>query len=150
MARQLELTELVSVLSKEHQEQRKRLADLIDALEKKAFDRGARLASEFDNSSIQHIVDEENVLLKLFIDTYGRKGADDAIRVFQQHRTMHRLADSISRTAIASPTELGSIPSDFDKLVRSHFEAEEKRIFPWALKAHETIRKQASRTSTKN
>lgn len=146
VARQLEFEELISVLSREHQEQRKRLAGLIDALEKKDYGRGAQLAKELDNSSIQHIVDEENVLLKLFIDTYGRKGSDDAIGVFQQHRTMHKLADSISKTAMASPKELGSIPSDFDKLVRSHFEAEEKHIFPWALKTHETIRKQASRT----
>lgn len=90
MARQLELGELISVLSKEHEEQRKRLSDLADVLEKKDYPRGAQLASEFDNSSIQHIVDEENVLLKLFIDAYGRKGADDAIKVFQQHRAISR------------------------------------------------------------
>jgi len=112
----------------------KRLEDLIQALARKDYARGAQLASEFDNSSIQHIVDEENVLLKLFIDAYGRRGADDAIKVFQQHRTMHKLADTISKRALSSPNELGSMSSEFEKLVRSHFEAEEERIFPWALK----------------
>lgn len=78
------------------------MADVIDVLAKKDYQRGARLASEFDNSSIQHIVDEENVLLKLFIDAYGRKEADNAIKVFQQHRTMHKLAHAISKTALTS------------------------------------------------
>ena len=125
------------LLSEEHQEQRKRLSELAEVLEKKNYARGAELAREFDNSTIQHIVDEENVLLKLFIDTYGRKGADDAIKVFQQHRTMHKLADTISEKAMNSPEELGSIPAEFDRLVRSHFDAEEKRIFPWALQTHQ-------------
>jgi hemerythrin-like domain-containing protein len=134
IARRLELKELISLLSHEHQDQRKRLADIADVLAKKNYPRVAHLVSEFDNASIQHIVDEENVLLKLFIDAYGRKGADDAIKVFQQHRTMHKLADAISKHALTNPEDLGSMQSDFDKLVRSHFEAEEKRIFPWALK----------------
>ena len=146
MARQLGLEELITVLSREHQEQRKRLSDLIEALQRKEFERGAQLATEFDNSSIQHIVDEENVLLKLFIDTYGRKGADEAIKVFHQHRAMHSLADAISKQALTSPENLASAPSDFDNLVRSHFEAEEKRIFPWALKTLGTNRKEESRT----
>ena len=137
VARQLPLEQLILVLTEEHQDQRKRLADLIDALEKKEFERGGQLASEFDQSSIQHIVDEENVLLKLFIDTYGRNGANDAIKVFQQHRTIHKLADTISKLALPSPSELGAIPTDFQRLVHSHFKAEEERIFPWALKIHE-------------
>jgi hemerythrin-like domain-containing protein len=141
VARALELEELIALLSQEHQQQRKRLSELADVLEKEDCARGAELAREFDNSTVQHIVDEENVLLKLFVDAYGRKGADDAIRVFQQHRTMHKLADTISKNAMTSPEELGSMPSEFDRLVRSHFEAEEKRIFPWALKTHQAIRK---------
>jgi hemerythrin-like domain-containing protein len=148
VARRLELKELISLLSHEHQEQRKRLADLADVLAKKNYPRVARLVIEFDNSSIQHIVDEENVLLKLFIDAYGRKGADDAIKVFQQHRTMHKLADAISKHALTKPEDLGSMPSDFDKLVRSHFVAEEKRIFPWALKTQSRL-EQASKSSVK-
>ena len=123
VARTLELEALIALLSEEHQEQRKRLSELAHVLMKKNYARGAELAREFDNSTIQHIVDEENVLLKLFIDTYGRKGADDPIKVFQQHRTMHKLADTISKKAMTSPEELGSMPSEFDKLVRSHFEA---------------------------
>jgi len=112
------------------------VADISDALKKGDYSNVAHLVSEFDNSTLQHIVDEENVLLKLFIDAYGREGADDAIKVFHQHRTMHMLADTISKTALTSPKELGSMPGDFEKLVRSHFEAEEQRIFPWALKTH--------------
>ena len=147
IARPLELEELIALLSEEHQEQRKRLSELADVLEKKDYARGAELAREFDNSTVQHIVDEENVLLKLFIDTYGRKGADDAIKVFQQHRTMHKQADTISEKAMNSPEELGSMPSEFDKLVRSHFDAEDKRIFPWALRTHQGIRKNDSKPS---
>ena len=147
VARQLGLEELISVLSNEHHEQRKRLTDIIDVLAKKEYARAAQLASEFDNSSIQHIVDEENVLLKLFIDAYGREGADDAIKVFQQHRTMHKSADAIANKALTSPENLGSMTSDFDKLVRSHFEAEEERIFPWALKTYQAPRNKHPRTS---
>ena len=147
VARQLGLEELISVLSNEHHEQKKRLRDIIDVLGKKEYARAARLVSEFDNSSIQHIVDEENVLLKLFIDAYGREGADEAIKVFQQHRTMHKLADAIANKALTSPESLGSLPSDFDKLVRSHFEAEEERIFPWALKTYQTLRSKHPRIS---
>ena len=147
VARPLELQELITLLSQEHQDQRKRLSELADVLEKRDYARGAELSREFDNSTVQHIVDEENVLLKLFIDTYGRKGADDAIKVFQQHRTMHKLAETISEKAMKSPEELGSTPSEFDKLVRSHFDAEEKRIFPWALQTHQRIRKNDSKPS---
>ena len=136
MARQLELEELITVLTEEHEQLRKRLADLEEALAKGDYSKGTQLVSEFDNSTIQHIVDEENVLLKLFIDAYGREGADDAIKVFHQHRTMHMLADAISKTALTSPKELGSMPGDFENLVRSHFEAEEQRIFPWALETY--------------
>jgi hemerythrin-like domain-containing protein len=142
VARQLRLEELITVLSRKHEDQLKRLSDLTAALQRKEF-AGAQLASEFDNSSIQHIVDEENVLLKLFIDTYGRKGADEAIKVFHQDRTMHSLAETISKQALASPEKLGSTPSDFDKLVRLHFEAEERRIFPWALKTLATMGKES-------
>ena len=133
MARQLEVDELITVLTKEHEQLRIRLAHPSDALKKGDYADVARLVSEFDNSTLQHIVDEENVLLKLFIDAYGREGADDAIKVFHQHRTMHKLAGAISRTALTSPKELGSTLTDFEKLVRSHFEAEEERIFPWAI-----------------
>jgi hemerythrin superfamily protein len=137
----LELEELVVLLSQKRSEQRKRLSELADVLEKKGYARGVELASEFDKSSVQHIVDEENVLLKLFIDAYDRKEEDGAIKVFQEHRTMHKLADAISKKARNSPEELGSIPFEFDKLVRSHFDAEEKRIFPWVLQMHQGIRK---------
>ena len=123
------------------------MADIIDVLAKKEYARAAQLASEFDNSSIQHIVDEENVLLKLFNDVYGGEEADDAIKVFQQHRTMHKSADAIANKALTSSEELGSMPSDFDKLVRSHFEAEEERIFQWALKTYQALRSKHSRTS---
>jgi len=148
VARQLTLEQLILVLSGEHQDQGRRLTDLMDVLAKKDYARAAHLSREFDNLSIQHIVDEENVLLKLFIDAYGRNGADDAIKVFQQHRTMHKLADTISKTALTMPEKLGSIPSDFDKLVRSHFVAEEGRIFPWALKIHKAAQGKLPKTST--
>jgi hemerythrin-like domain-containing protein len=127
---------LISLLSHEHEEQRRRLADLVDVLAERDYSEVARLATEFDNSSIQHIVDEENVLLKLLIDTYGRARAEDAIKVFQQHRTMHKLTDTISKGAFTTPEDTSSIVIEFDKLVRSHFKAEVERIFPWALKAH--------------
>jgi hemerythrin superfamily protein len=148
-ARRLQLKELISLLFHEHQEQRKRLADLADVLAKKNYPQVARIVSEFDKSSIQHIVDEENVLLKLFIDAYGRIGSDDAIKVFQQHRTMHKLTDAISKRALTTPEDLGSVPSDFDKLVRSHFEAEEKRIFPWALRAQSGFEEASKRSGRK-
>jgi len=147
VARPLELEELIALLTQEHEEQRRRLSELTDVLKKRDYARSAELAREFDNSTVQHIVDEENVLLKLFIETYGRKGADDAIKVFQQHRTLHKLTDTISRKAMNSPEELGSMPSEFDKLVRSHFDAEEERIFPWALQTHQRIRKNDSKPS---
>ncbi len=74
VARSLELEELIALISQEHQKQRKRLSELVSVLEKKDYARGAELAREV--GSVQHIVDEENVLLKLFIDAYGRKEAD--------------------------------------------------------------------------
>jgi hypothetical protein len=94
---------------------------------------GAEIARELGSSIVQHIVDEENVLLRLFVDVLGREGADDAIKVFQQHRTIHKLTDVIARRATASLEGLASTPSELDKLVRSHFGLEEERIFPWAL-----------------
>jgi hypothetical protein len=50
---------------------------------------------------------------------------------------------------MASPEEVESMPSEFDKLVRSHFEAEKKRIFPWTLTTHNDIEEASKRTNKK-
>jgi len=141
IARKLGLEELTAVFSREHQGQRKRLDNLVSSFDEKDYATGAEIARELDSSIVQHIVDEENVLLKLFIDVLGREGADDAITVFQQHRMIHKLTDVIARRATASPEGLASTPSELDKLARSHFGAEEERIFPWALDIQREMRK---------
>jgi len=50
---------------------------------------------------------------------------------------------------MASSKELDSIPSDFSKLIRLHFVAEEKGIFPWALETHNCIEQASKRTNEK-
>ena len=54
VARPLELEGLIALLSREHQEQRKRLSELADVFEKKEYARGTELAREFDNKRATH------------------------------------------------------------------------------------------------
>jgi hypothetical protein len=59
--------------------------------------------------------------------------------------------DRISSAPYASPEELGSMLAEFDKLVRSHFDAEEKRIVPWALQIElqpETLAKKEPKSTS--
>jgi hypothetical protein len=63
-------------------------------------------------------------------ESLGNESGTDGLRI-----------NDLPAKAMHSPEELGLMPSEFDRLVRSHFDVEEKRIFPWALQTHQGIRK---------
>jgi hemerythrin-like domain-containing protein len=88
---------------------------------------------ELDSIFRQHIADEEAQLLRLLIDNLGVKGAEQEIRVFQQHRPIHRLMELISELAAKSAEELGEEQRKLDELFQQHTALEERGVFPKAL-----------------
>ncbi len=133
MSRRMELDELVSVLVAEHAKMREGLADVERATTNKDFVAASEILKEMDRIFRQHIADEEAVVLKLLIDAYGVAGADDAIKVFRQHRPIYELLEKVKGLASLPVEELASSETSLRRLFDDHALAEETRVFPWAL-----------------
>jgi hypothetical protein len=86
LSRKMEFEELISVLTAEHAEMKKDLADVKQAIAKRDFSSASKILRELDRMFKQHIADEEAQVLRILIDAYGVEGADDAIKVFRQRR----------------------------------------------------------------
>ena len=85
----------------------------------------------------QHIADEEGQVLRLLIETYGRDGAEEEIRVFRQHRPIYALLQRVQSLSRLPPEELSSRGDELRKLLEDHTLAEERRVFPRALSTGE-------------
>ncbi len=140
----MEFEELISVLIAEHAEMKKGLVDVEKAVSNKDFSSASKILQELDSLFKQHIADEEAQVLRLLIDAYGVKGAEDAITVFRQHRPIYDLMESIKRLASLPAEELSSREGDLKRLLEEHTLAEESRVFPRALSTH---RERTSATS---
>lgn len=81
----------------------------------------------------QHIADEESQILRVLIGSLGTKGAAEEIRVFQQHRPIHLLMQKVSELASRPTAELPEEREELERLLDSHFLAEENEVFPKAL-----------------
>jgi hemerythrin-like domain-containing protein len=133
----MEFEELISVLIAEHAEMKRDLADVRQAVSKRDFPSASRVLRGLDRLFKQHIADEEAQVLRLLIDAYGVKGAEDAITVFRQHRPIYDLMEQVKKLASLSPEELASSEDELKRLLDEHTLAEETRIFPRAVSTHQ-------------
>jgi hemerythrin-like domain-containing protein len=134
--RKIEFEELISVLIAEHVAIRKDLMKLERSLEGHEFASAAETLRGLDRLFRQHIADEESQVLRLLIEAYGVKGADDAIVVFRQHRPIYKLMEEVKKLASLSPEELSLDERKLRTNLEGHVMAEETRIFPKAISTH--------------
>jgi len=132
----MEFEELISVLIAEHAEMKRGLAEIKQAVSKGDFLSASRVLRELDRLFKQHIADEEAQVLRILIDAYGVKGADDAIAVFRQHMPIYDLMEEVKRLASLSSEELASDEDRLRQLLEDHTLAEESRVFPRAKSAY--------------
>ena len=136
LSRKMEFEELISVLTAEHVEMKKDLADVKQAITKGDFSSASKILGELDWMFKQHIADEEAQVLRILIDAYGVEGADDAIKVFRQHRPIYDLMEEVKRLASLSVEELASDEYGLRQLLEEHTFAEESRVFPRAISTY--------------
>ena len=129
----MEFEELISVLVAEHVRMKSDLAQVEQAVSKKDFTSASRILKGLDTLFRQHIADEEAQVLRLLIDAYGLKGAEDAILVFRQHRPIYDLMEEVKKLASISTEELASNEDRLKRLFDEHTLAEETRVFPRAI-----------------
>ncbi|MDW8092077.1 MAG: hemerythrin domain-containing protein [Nitrososphaerota archaeon] len=132
--RALDLEDLIEVLLKEHEEVRALLKRINALLQNGRYGELAEELNKFKPYLDQHVIDEEASVLKVLIDTYGREGADRFIRVFQEHREIHRLLQDMRRIAVETPERLAELKTEFSRVLERHFMAEESDVFPSALR----------------
>jgi hemerythrin-like domain-containing protein len=132
----MDLEELTSVLVAEHAEMKRELAEVKQAVLKRDFASASRVLRELDRLFKQHIADEEAQVLRILIDAYGVKGADDAIMVFRQHRPIYDLMEEVKKLASLSSEELASDEDRLRQLLEDHTLAEESRVFPRAVSTY--------------
>ncbi len=80
--------------------------ELTNAIAEEDYVTGAGLLQEFNPYLRQHIIDEEARVLKLLLEAYGRQGAEEAIKVFQQHKRIHNAIEEMRSLASTSPSLL--------------------------------------------
>ena len=133
----MEFEELIAVLIAEHAKMDEALAEVKRAVLDRDFASASRVLRELDRLFKQHIADEEAQVLRILIDAYGVKGADDAIKVFRQHRPIYDLMKQIKKLSSLSMKELASAEDSLRELLDEHTSAEESRIYPRAISTYE-------------
>ena len=133
--REMGFEQLVSVLVMEHAEIVKELAYLEKSVDERAYPSAATALQRLDRLFRQHIADEEAQVLRLLIEVYGVKGADDAIEVFRQHRPIYKLMTKVRELASLSPEELTANEARLRSMLEDHARTEEASVFPMALSA---------------
>ena len=134
--RKIGFEELISVLIAEHAEIRKELVHLKRSVESREFSSAAEILGGLDRLFRQHIADEEAQVLRLLIEAYGVKGADEAIVIFRQHRPIYQLMEEVKKLALLSPKELALNEASLRNMLEGHTQAEENRVFPKALSTY--------------
>lgn len=144
--RQMDFESLIRVLAEEHGVMEAGLARMKAAATKGDFRAVAAGLEELDPVFRQHIADEESQILRLLIGELGLKGAEAEIKVFQQHRPIHRLMQLVAELAPKSASELADDQRRLNELFLEHTSLEEKGVFPKALRTyHEQRRRLAQR-----
>lgn len=130
--RKLELEPLVRILIEEHLVMRGGLLKAKEAATRRDFEAVRNELRKLDPVFRQHIADEESQILGLLVRQLGVKGAEEEIKVFQQHRPIYRLMQKVSELASMSANELEANQAELNELFDRHTKAEEERVFPRA------------------
>jgi len=133
LPRQMDFESLIRVLAEEHRVMETGLLRMEQAAGRGDFAEVAAALAELEPIFRQHIADEESQILRLLIGELGVTGAEDEIKVFQQHRPIHRLMQLIAELAAKSATELAEDQRQLKELFREHTSMEEQGVFPKAL-----------------
>ena len=131
--RQLDFETLIMVLAEEHRKMKAELSNMKEAASRHDFAAIASALKELDPIFRQHIADEESQILRLLIAELGVKGATEEIRVFQQHRPIHRLMQLVAELAAESAAEIENDQLRLNELFLDHALLEERNVFPKAL-----------------
>lgn len=131
----MDLQDLIATLIEEHRQ----MNDLVRELRAALSDQERSLAPELISRLVmifkQHIADEESQILKILIESYGVRGAQDAIDVFRAHRPIYSIMQRLENLADLSHDELNSRQDELRELLSSHTSAEEGSVFPQTLAA---------------
>lgn len=128
--REMELDSLLQVLVGEHSAMKDGLSRAREQHQTRDFAALVETLKALDSLFRQHIVDEESTLLRLLIERVGRKGAEEEIRVFQQHAPIYELMKRVAGFASMSVPELKAAQDELEDLFESHAAAEELSVFP--------------------
>jgi len=134
--RSLGFESLIRLLVDEHKTMESGLARAKEGAQRRDFEAVSAELKALDPIFRQHIADEEAQILRLLIGELGREGADQEIRVFQQHRPIHQLMQLVAELASKSAVELESEQQRLSLLFRQHTSSEEGRVFPRALEVY--------------
>jgi len=129
---------LIGVLVAEHATMKDGLRRVREAAEKSQFEEASAALKELEGVFRQHIADEEAQIVRLLVGELGVKGAEEEIKVFQQHRPIYRLIQAVSELASMKGSELAAEQTKLAVLFEEHTTAEEGRVFPKALRCYES------------
>jgi hemerythrin-like domain-containing protein len=133
--RRMNLGDLVALLVSEHAQMKEGLDQVRKAVETGDYAAASTSVAALERVFQQHIADEEGQVLRILIDAYGVKGAEDAIKVFQQHRPIYNLMERIKQLASLPPPKLAAAQDELQALFDQHTAAEEDGVFPRAVSA---------------
>ena len=145
LPRQMDFESLIKVLAEEHAVMEAGLARIELSAGRLDFAGVAATLAELDPIFRQHIADEESQILRLLIRELGVTGAEEEIKVFQQHRPIHKLMLIVAELAAKSAGELAGDQRQLNELFLEHASMEERGVFPKALGIY---RKQGERQAT--
>jgi len=134
--RKLEFETLVKLLVEEHSAMREGLLKVRRAAESASFQEASMALQEVDRVFRQHIADEEASVLRILIGDLGVKGAEQEIKIFQQHRPIHHLMKQIAELASMTASDLAGEQAKLLALFEEHTTAEEGWVFPRALSSY--------------
>jgi hemerythrin-like domain-containing protein len=133
LPRDLPMDELLRTLIEEHRKMRELLRRAEEAADRSDYEAVSGHLKLLDPVFKQHIADEEAQVLRLLIGVLGRKGAEEEIKVFQQHRPIYKLMLTVSELAAENADELRLNQAKLNELFEAHANTEEQRVFPRAL-----------------
>jgi hypothetical protein len=139
MPRKLTLEELVKVLVSEHQAMKEGLSRVRRAAHAGDFAQAGAELVKVEETFRKHIEDEESSILRALIGAYGVEGAEEEIRVFQQHRPIYRLMEELTELASMGPPELEKAQDRLNELMGTHTLSEETKVFPRALQTEGSV-----------
>jgi len=123
LPRNIPLDALLKVLVEEHAVMSEGLQRMKEAAHRGDFDGVSRTLKQLDPVFRQHVADEEGQILRLLIQELGRRDAEEGIRVFQQHRPIYRMMQTVSELASKEPTELEAEQAKLNALFEEHTRA---------------------------